>query len=367
MSRRFSHSDYFTDRRSEYELCRDFPADEIFIDGLHAMQTHFTKRGMYIDIPVVRVMNTAHWLACYMFTTTCSGDQSEYDVLTYNSLGQDKQLTIISLIVLAAMLKRTDGMRARTCRSVLLEERSEDFYEGVSLYEQFLVNGEAHFTQEDFETDVLEEVTTLREQNEQLVRQVITLQTTIDTMKTEQLHTAKDMNQQNNNSTVYNGSVYNGPVYQGCTITMVTPGASSRQTGGVASDEKGNDVSSDSSSSKKQGRRERSLFLQPDIAEQEKQRLLSFLHLHKLGSNDFDASEENSCNQIAICFFRLWAKRNLLNANVGGTALVRFLKNDCELSITVEEKTLGNAFSRMINGGLSYPDWFGSVSEFFQN
>ena len=204
----YPHSDYFDDRRSEYELCRDFPADEVLIDGLHAMQTHFMRRGMAIDIPVVRVMNTAHWLACYMFATTCSGDQMEYDVLSYNSMGRDKQLAVISLIVLIAMLKRTDGMRARNCRSVLLEDRSEDFYDGVSLYEQFLESGEARFAQEDFETDVMDEVVaTLREQNAQLEaenkekdKQIYQLEKTIKTMKQE-----------------YNQ--YNGPVYQGCTIT----------------------------------------------------------------------------------------------------------------------------------------------------
>ncbi len=53
------HSTYYRDRRSEEELCLDFPADKIFIDGLHAMQAHFDHNGVYIDIPVVRVMNTA--------------------------------------------------------------------------------------------------------------------------------------------------------------------------------------------------------------------------------------------------------------------------------------------------------------------
>ena len=188
MSRALSHSDYYRDRRSEDELCCDFPGDAILIDGLHAMQTHFMHRGMACEIPVVRVMNTAHWLACYMFNTTCSGDQQEYDALSYNSVGRDKQLAVIALIVLAAMLKRTEGMRARSCRSLLLEDRSEDFYDGVSLYEQFIGSGEAHFAQEDFETDVMDEVVTLREQNAQLVQQVLTLQTTIKTMENETRH-----------------------------------------------------------------------------------------------------------------------------------------------------------------------------------
>ena len=203
--------------------------------------------------------------------------------------------------------------------------------------------------------------------------------------------TLKDMNQQNNNSTVYNGpvTINQGPVYQGCTFntTNNTYGASSSSSAtnkpecseapqsqpssvspefSSGSSSSAPDVRTESPTSKKQGRRERPLFLNQSDAEQEKQRLLSFLLQHNLGSNDFDASEDNSCSQIAICFFRQWAKRQLLNPNVSGTALVRFLKYDCELSITVEEKTLGNVFSRMISGEQSYPNWFGDVSEFFQ-
>lgn len=120
-----------------------------------------------------------------------------------------------------------------------------------------------------------------------------------------------------------------------------------------------------SSETKKRGPREQKLFLDPDIAEQEKQRLLSFLRLHKKGSSDFDSSEENACNQIAVCFFRQWSKRHLLNTRAGGTAFVRFLRDDCELSITVEEKALANVFSKMINSSDKYPEWHGDVCAYF--
>ena len=118
------HSPYYRDRASEYDLCHDFPADEPLIDGLHAMQSHFLNNGLYIDIPVVRVMNTAHYIAAYMFSNECSGDQMEYDALAYDSFGRDKQLVPLTMIVLAAMLKRTEGFRARQCRNIILSDRS---------------------------------------------------------------------------------------------------------------------------------------------------------------------------------------------------------------------------------------------------
>lgn len=170
---RLPHSDYFRDRHSEEELCQDFPADKIFIRGLHAMQAHFNNNGVYVEIPVVRVMNTAHYIAAYMFATTCSGDQLEYEVLAYDSFGCDKKLVPLTMIVLAAMLQRTEGFRAKQCRNLILDNRDPDFEEGVTLYDRFLRSAEEHFAEEDFLIDTH----TLVQRNQQLEyenRQLIT-------------------------------------------------------------------------------------------------------------------------------------------------------------------------------------------------
>jgi len=150
------------------------------------MQCYLWKRGQNIDIPVLHVMNTAHFVASYMFSTQCSGDQLEYDVLVYDSMGKDRQLTAITLITLAAMLERTEGMRARHCRSVLLEDRSEDFYEGVSLYERFLHSADRRFEEQDFMTDVVAEVTDLRQLAEQLTNDKLQLQKQLKEMENQQ-------------------------------------------------------------------------------------------------------------------------------------------------------------------------------------
>ena len=182
--RRIPHDSVYTDRLSERALCYDFPADKAFIDGLHAMQSYFVARGSNIDIPVVRVMNTAHWLVAYLYATSCSGEQLEYDAMTYNSVGRDKQLMYVSLIVLIAMLNRTDGARAKACRSMMLENRTEDFYEGVSLYEQWLDGGLEHYTDEDFLIDIMDEVNLLKQENERLTYENKQLKTRIS-MKEE--------------------------------------------------------------------------------------------------------------------------------------------------------------------------------------
>lgn len=199
MSRSLSHSDYYRDRRSEYELCRDFPADNIFIDGLHSMQMHMWNNGVNLEIPILRVMNTAHFLAAYMFATTCSGDQMEYDVLANMSLGRNKQLYKVAMIVLAAMLKRTGGFRASQCRNLILDNRDPDFEEGVTLYDRFLRSAETRFKEEDFLIDTHKQLQELIALNEQKDQEIAKLQYTITTM--EEKYTQYNIGTQNNNCT----------------------------------------------------------------------------------------------------------------------------------------------------------------------
>ncbi len=195
------HSTYYRDRYSERDLCHDFPGDEILIDGLHAMQRHFWNNNVSIDIPVVRVMNTAHFIAAYMFATSCSGDQMEYDALAYDSFCRDRQLMQVTIIVLAAMLQRTDGFRAKQCRNVLLQDRSPDFEEGVSLYDQFLRSAEKRFAEEDFLIDTGAQIQRLRAENQQLITENTQLKYTITTMEQEQ--------QNKHQTIVYNYGTYN--------------------------------------------------------------------------------------------------------------------------------------------------------------
>ena len=193
-----SHREYYRDRLSEYELCQDFPADEILIDGLYSMQAHFDNNGVNIDIPIVRVMNTAHWLAAYMFATECSGDQMEYESMASLSCGRDKQLAKVAMIVLAAMLKRTEGFRAQQCRNVILDNRPPDFEEGVTLYDRFLRSAEKHFAEEDFLIDTHTQIIQLQEENTRLTSENIQLKYTITTMEKEKPQTI-----------VYNYGTYN--------------------------------------------------------------------------------------------------------------------------------------------------------------
>ena len=214
MRARELHSNYYRDRWSESDLCNDFPGDEILIDGLHAMQRHFYTNGVSLTIPVVRVMNAAHFLAAYMFSTTCSGDQTEYDALADISLGQDKQMFRLTMIVLAAMLKRTEGFKARQCRNLILDNRDPDFEEGVTLYDRFLRSAEKRFAEEDFLIDTHTRIQCLTAENEQLIAENKELKYKYQLMENQQNIQYKQDNNQ--------GTIYNAPVY----ITYTSPAPS---------------------------------------------------------------------------------------------------------------------------------------------
>lgn len=196
---RIEHGDYYRDRWSEEELRSDFPGDEILIEGLHAMQVHFYRNNVSVEIPVVKVMNAAHYLAAYMFHTTCSGDQLEYDTLAYCSVGHDKRLMFLAMVVLAAMLRRTEGYRATQCRNVILEDRNEDFYEGVTLYERFLDSAEERFAEEDFLIDLPAVMEQMKEKDDlinQQAQQIQQLQYTITTMEEKSNNTQINIGKQ---------------------------------------------------------------------------------------------------------------------------------------------------------------------------
>ena len=201
-----SHREYYRDRLTEDELCQDFPGDEILIDGLYSMQAHFDNNGVNITIPVVRVMNTVHFIAAYMFSTECSGDPMEYEVMASMSCGRDKQLAIVSMIVLAALLKRTEGFRAQQCRNLILDNRDPDFEEGVTLYDRFLHSAEKRFAEEDFLIDTHAQIQQLQTENTRLTSENIKLKYTITTMENQQNN---QYNYQYHNCVIYNAPVYN--------------------------------------------------------------------------------------------------------------------------------------------------------------
>ncbi len=191
-----TYDTYYTSRHSVRELCCDYPSDEPLVEGLYAMQMHLVNRGAVLTIPVLNVMNTAHYIAACMMQTGAEGDQYEYDTLAYMRLGHDAQVAMLAIMVLATMLKRTDGQRARQCRNVLMEDRNEDFYEGLSLYERFISSSERRFEEQDFLTDTMRQISDLQNTVQQLTNEKKELQKQIENMsKTKSVHIGYNVEQ----------------------------------------------------------------------------------------------------------------------------------------------------------------------------
>ena len=195
----YPHSQYYRDRTSERELCCDFPGDELFIRGLRAMELHLARYNGYVHIPVVRVMNTVHRAICILLHGNSGYEQADYDQAIHQALGQERLLTGIAMVTLIAILRRTDGQRAKQCRSILMDDRGEDFYEGLELYERLIGPTELRLNEEDFLTDVMRQITDLQNTVQQLTQERQQLKQQIQTM-----------NQYNQyNAPIYN---YNAPV-----------------------------------------------------------------------------------------------------------------------------------------------------------
>ena len=159
---------YYQSRSTEAALCEAFPVDEILIRGLSALQVHLQGKGFDINIPRLNVMNAAHRIAAYLFVSDHTAGQIELDAMVYGLARYDRYQALFIQMVLTAILNRTEGKRARMYRSIILDDRCEEFNEGVSLYEQFLEHSEKHFCEDDFLIDVAEMVLAIRQQQEQI-------------------------------------------------------------------------------------------------------------------------------------------------------------------------------------------------------
>ena len=192
----YPHSQYYRDRTSERELCCDFPGDELFIRGLRAMELHLARYNGYVHIPVVRVMNTVHRAICILLHGNSGYEQADYDQAIHQALGQERLLTSIAMVTLIAILRRTDGQRAKQCRSMLMDDRSEDFYEGLELYERLIGPTELRLNEEDFLTDVMRQITDLQNTVQQLTNERQQLKNQLQAMsKTKSVHIGYNVEQ----------------------------------------------------------------------------------------------------------------------------------------------------------------------------
>ena len=205
MSEDISDSELYYNRRSEAALCRDFPADAPIIDALYRWQMQIWNYGNG-QIPVLRVMNCAHRVAARMLSGLYEyDDRNGYDYRIFRDMDNDRFLMSIVIVVLVSMLRCIeDSDRARTCISIITDDRPEDFYERLSLFNDYM---NASCKIRCREKDLLQDATELVERIAQLEAQQQQDISTIANLKTQIKHMEATQNNQ-----------FNAPVYKDCTF-----------------------------------------------------------------------------------------------------------------------------------------------------
>jgi hypothetical protein len=112
---------------------------------------------------------------------------------------------MVTMLVLAAMLERTEGVRAHNCRNLIISGRGEDFEEGMTLYERFLRSAEKRFAEEDFLIDTHAQIQKLIAENEQLTEEINKQTEIIQNLK----YSMDMMENQKPHTVVYNYGIIN--------------------------------------------------------------------------------------------------------------------------------------------------------------
>jgi hypothetical protein len=78
-----------------------------------------------------------------------------------------------------------------------------------------------------------------------------------------------------------------------------------------------------------------------------------------------DSRFENEIYNISACFWKCWHDIGLIDNQVSGTKIVRFLHEDCGLEFNTEEKACSTAFGKFLNKRIYDPDILKDVTAYF--
>lgn len=194
MSNDVSDSELYYNRRSEDALRRDFPADAAIIDALCRWQMRIWNSNGCLNIPVVRVMNCAHRFAAQMLSGLYPYDDRDgYDFRIFRDMDNDRAMMAIVIVVLATMLKRTeDSDRAWTCWDIITDDRPEDFYERLSLFDHYVdTSQQIRYREKELlrdAADLIERIAQLEAEKQEKDKQIYKLEKTIESMENETKH-----------------------------------------------------------------------------------------------------------------------------------------------------------------------------------
>lgn len=100
------------------------------------------------------------------------------------------------------------------------------------------------------------------------------------------------------------------------------------------------------------------------VRNREKEHLLAYLRQHKLSGKSINATQGDVMNSIVISFLLVWMKQGNVSPNFCGTAVWRFLKNDCGFQMKATEKAYGNKILPWVKHKLCDAETRAQVEEF---
>lgn len=74
----------------------------------------------------------------------------------------------------------------------------------------------------------------------------------------------------------------------------------------------------------------------------------NYLKNFNLLNTDISASKENEILKAVVCFVHLWGKKKYTLSSPSVPAITRFLKQDCQLTFSVDEQTAINVLRSMM-------------------
>lgn len=104
------------------------------------------------------------------------------------------------------------------------------------------------------------------------------------------------------------------------------------------------------SSWKEQGKRRNPYRENEPVRRRERDRLLRYLSLHKMGSRSLTTQQGDTLNSIVASFLVVWRRNGWIAKDFSGRAAWRFLHDDCGISSEPTQQSYANKIKEWVDG-----------------
>ncbi len=104
------------------------------------------------------------------------------------------------------------------------------------------------------------------------------------------------------------------------------------------------------SSWKEQGKRRNPYRENEPVRRRERDRLLRYLSLHKMGSRSLTTQQGDTLNSIVASFLVVWRRNGWIAKDFSGRAAWRFLHDDCGIVSETTQQSYANKIKEWVNG-----------------